>query len=63
MTRTLFAYVPLKGPWYRSGARTGQYEQRCHGMGQNAPTNGRRMLREQRYFGRVAAQEWGHTRR
>ena len=38
ITRTLFAYVPLKGPWYRSTALTGQYEQRCHGMGQNAPT-------------------------
>lgn len=38
MTRILFAYVPLNGPWYRSGARTGQYEHLSHGMGQNAPT-------------------------
>ena len=38
ITRTLFAYVPLKGPWYRSTALTGQYEQRCQGMGQNDPT-------------------------
>ncbi len=39
MTRILSAYVWLNGPWYRSGALTGQYEHRSHGIGQNAPTD------------------------
>ena len=41
MRRTLFANVPLKGPWKRSGARTGQYEHRCQGTGNSAPTASR----------------------
>ena len=38
MMSTLFASVRFNGPVYRSGALTGQYELRYHGMGQNAPT-------------------------